>query len=120
MTLGGDGASYATPNGIAYTLYCGISSTPTPYGDREGNATFILECLADCDVDTKCEAAFLLNAKCYYSEKPTDYGVADDPEAILAVRASPNPYLDETTTSSSTVSSSSSSEVATTGDGPTT
>jgi hypothetical protein len=120
MTLGGDGAPYTTPNGIAYTLYCGVLSRPTPYGSREENATSVLECLADCDVDTKCEAAFLLNAKCYYSKKPTDYDIADDPEAILAVRATQSPYPDETTTSSSTVSSSSTSEVATTDDGPTT
>jgi hypothetical protein len=119
-TFGGNGAPYTTPNGIFYTLYCGISSTPTFYGIRDGDATSILVCLADCDVDTKCGAAFLLDAKCYYSEKPTDYEVADDPEAILAVRAAQNQYPDETTTLSSTVSSSSSSESATTDDGPTT
>ena len=103
-----------------YTLYCGIASTPIFYGVREEDATSILECLADCDVDPDCGAALLLNAICYYSEQPTDYGRTDDENAILAVRTAQNSYPDETTTSSSTVSSSSSSEVPSTDDGPTT
>jgi hypothetical protein len=119
-SFGGDGATYTTPNGVVYTLYCGIASTPIFYGVREEDATSILECLADCDVDPDCGAALLLNAICYYSEQPTDYGLTDDENAILAVRAAQNPYPDETTTSSSTVSSSSSSEVPSTDDGPTT
>jgi hypothetical protein len=119
-TFGGDGALYTTPNGVVYTLYCGISSTPTFYGVKDGDATSILECLADCDVDPECGAAYLSNAICYYSEQPTSTGPADDSNAILAVRAAQNPYPDGTTTSSSTVSSSSSSEVATIDNGSTT
>lgn len=85
-----------------YTLYCGIASVPIFYGVKEQDVTTITECLADCDVDPDCGAAFLVNAVCYYSEQPTSYGPTDDPEAILAVRAAaPDPYPDATTSSTS-------------------
>jgi hypothetical protein len=103
-----------------YTLYCGIASVPIFYGVREQDATSLLDCLVDCDLDPDCGAAFLLNAVCYYSEQPTSYGATDDPEAVLAVRAAPASYPDAMTTSSSTIASSSSSEVPPIYENPTT
>jgi hypothetical protein len=95
-----------------YTLYCGIASVPTFYGVREEDATSILDCLADCDLDPDCGAAFLLYEICRYSEQPTSYGASDYSEAVLAVRAA--------APVSTTVSSSSSSDVPPIYENPTT
>jgi hypothetical protein len=99
---------------IAYQLYCGIVPLPIFYNARSGDAS-IVNCLSSCDLDPECGAAHLLNEICYYSETPQSYQQADDPETILAIRASsPDPYPDlslSSSSSSSTVSSSSSTEV---------
>lgn len=108
--LGGDGATYVTADGIAYQLYCGIIPLPVFYNARSGDAS-IVNCLSSCDLDPDCGAAYLLNEICYYSETPESYQAADDPETILAIRASsPDPYpdlLSFSSSESSTVSSSS-------------
>jgi len=65
-------------------------------------------------LDPDCGAAYLLNEICYYSETPESYQAADDPEAILAIRAgSPYPYqsLSSSSSSESSTVSSSSMEV---------
>jgi len=111
--LGGDGATYVTADGIAYQLYCGIIPLPIFYNARSGDAS-IVNCLSSCDLDPDCGAAYLLNEICYYSETPESYQAADDPEAILAIRAgSPYPYqsLSSSSSSESSTISSSSMEV---------
>ena len=104
--------TYVTTSGVAYQLYCGIVPLPIFYNARSGDAS-IVNCLSSCDLDPDCGAAYLLNEICYYSETPQSYEAADDPETILAIRASsPDPYPDLSSSSSSessTISSSSSS-----------
>lgn len=104
-----------TTDGVAYQLYCGIVPLPIFYSARSGDSS-IVNCLSSCDLDPDCGAAYLLNEICYYSETPQSYQQADDPETILAIRASsPDPYPDLSSSSSSSsstiVSSSSSTEV---------
>lgn len=102
-----------TADGIAYQLYCGIVPLPIFYNARSGDAS-IVNCLSSCDLDPGCGAAYLLDEICYYSETPQSYEAADDPETILAIRASsPDPYPDVSLSSSSESStlSSSSTEV---------
>ena len=112
MAFGGIGATYVTNNSMPYQLYCGIVPLPIFYDARAGDSS-IADCLQDCDADPDCGASYLINEICYYSETPESYEQSDDPEVVLALRAtSPNPYPDLSSSSSSgisTVSSSSSS-----------
>lgn len=111
VALGGDGATHTTSSGVLYTLYCGIVPLPVFYNARSGDAS-IVNCLSSCDIDPECGASYLINEICYYSEAPTSYEFADDPETILALRAaSPNPYPDQSSSSSTETSTSTSSSV---------
>jgi len=96
-SLGGNGATYITPRGVTYTLYCGILPLPIFYDARQGDDN-IVNCLADCDAEPLCAAAYVLYETCYYNEQPESYQASDDPEAVLAIRAvAPDPYPDPTT-----------------------
>jgi hypothetical protein len=111
--FGGEGATYNTNNSVAYQLYCGIVPLPIFYNARSGDAS-IADCLPDCDSDPDCGASYLINEICYYSETPDSYEQSDDPEVVLAIRAtSPDSYPDlpSSSSSDSSITSSSSSSV---------